>query len=328
MMTRALRAERARTRSFDTLGCYVTGGSEWSKHALFSAPSMSSVSLALAPGLSELASDYDVILSDVWGVVHNGVAASKEACEALARFRADSGTVILISNAPRPGTAVIRHLDSLGVPGESYDRIVTSGDVTRNIIANRLQHSVLHLGPERDASLFSGLPVRFAPLENADYVVCSGLYHDEWETPADYDDVLQRMLSLSLLMVCANPDIVVERGERLLYCAGALAERYAGMGGEVLYTGKPHRPIYEAALAQAFAARGREAPLSRFLAIGDSVRTDLAGAARLGMDCLFVTSGIHAEELGRRDHPDLAKLNHMFAAAGVWPRAVVRRLEW
>jgi HAD superfamily hydrolase (TIGR01459 family) len=276
-----------------------------------------------------LARDYDVLLCDVWGVVHNGVAAFTAACEALTRFRAGGGTVILITNAPRPGAAVQRILDRFGVPHDAYDAITTSGDVTRGMVEPRLSERVFHLGPRRDLPIFAGLDVIFAPPEIADYVVCSGLFDDATETPEDYRELLAALRARSLFMVCANPDIVVERGDTLLYCAGALADAYVALGGEALYCGKPHAPIYEAALGKAAAYRGGEVPaLNRVLAIGDSIRTDLKGAASFGVDCLFVISGIHAEEFGGREAPDLSGLNAMFAAAGVAPKAVTRRLEW
>ena len=276
-----------------------------------------------------LARDYDVLLCDVWGVVHNGLAAFPAACEALMRFRAGGGTTILITNAPRSGDAVARILDRLKVPREAYDAITSSGDVTRSIVKARLPESVFHLGPERDLSIFTGLDVRLAPAETADYVVCSGLFDDTTETPESYRGLLTALHARSLLMVCANPDIVVERGDTLVFCAGALADAYAARGGKVLYCGKPHAPIYELALATAAAQRrGKTRRPQRVLAVGDSVRTDLKGAAALGLDCMFITSGIHAEEYGSREAPDLAALNAMFAAAGVAPRGVMRELVW
>jgi HAD superfamily hydrolase (TIGR01459 family) len=284
--------------------------------------------IAFADRFSTLAADYDVVLCDVWGVIHNGVAAFPEACEALSRYRAGGGTVILITNAPRTGEAVSRQLDGLGVPREAYDGIVSSGDVTREVIAQRPGQSLFHLGPQRDISVFSGLDVRFAPVESADYVVCSGLFNDEVETAEDYRDLLGIMRARSLFMVCGNPDVVVERGEQLVYCAGAIADLYATLGGEVLYAGKPHPPIYRNALQKAEIRRAGPAPLLRVLAIGDSLRTDLKGAAALGIDCLFVTAGIHAEELGGRDNPDRSALERIFAQAGLWPKAVTRRLVW
>lgn len=276
-----------------------------------------------------LARDYDVLLSDVWGVVHNSLAAFAPACDALVRFRQAGGTVILITNAPRPSAAVAGILDGLGVPRAAYDAITSSGDVTRGFVKSRLGQRVFHLGPPRDLPIFDGLDVTLAPPEAADYVVCSGLFDDTTETPDNYRDMLAAMRRRALFMVCANPDIVVERGEHLVYCAGALADAYAALGGEVLYCGKPHAPIYQAALEVAAGARGGAAvPKERVLAIGDSVRTDLTGATAFGLDSIFVTSAIHADEYGGRHTPDLDALKAIFAAAGVAPRAVMRRLIW
>ena len=286
-------------------------------------------SVPLVDHLAPLVRDYDVLLCDVWGVVHNGIAAFPDACEALARFRRIGGTAILVTNAPRPGASVVRILDRLGVPHEAYDAIVSSGDVTRRIVESRLTESVYHIGPDRDLPIFTGLNVKFAPLETADYVVCTGLFDDTKETPESYRDSLARMRERGLFMVCANPDVVVERGDTLVYCAGALADAYAAAGGAVLYCGKPHAPIYETALGTAASLRGgTPPPLPRVLAIGDSVRTDLAGAAAFGLDCVFVTSRLHAEHYGSREAPDVAALNVMFKTAGVAPKAIMRGLVW
>jgi HAD superfamily hydrolase (TIGR01459 family) len=289
---------------------------------------MSAVLPPVIPHFSQLAPDYDALLCDVWGVVHNGISAFPESCDALMRTRARGGTVVLITNSPRPSEQVTRQLGRLHVPPETYDAIVSSGDVTRSVIKERQGQSLFHMGPERDNSIFTGLNVRFAPLESADYVVCSGLDDDDVETPDDYRSRLETMLKRRLFMVCGNPDVVVERGDRLVYCAGAIADLYQTMGGEVLYAGKPYRPIYDMALAKAEAAAGRRIALDKVLAVGDSVRTDLKGARTLGVDFLFVTSGIHAEELGGRERPDAAALNATFAAAGEMPKAVMRQLVW
>jgi HAD superfamily hydrolase (TIGR01459 family) len=290
-------------------------------------------SLALTDHFSTLAPHYDTILSDVWGVIHNGVASFPQACEALTRFRRQGGSVVLISNAPRPGNQVIHLLDHLDIPRETYDGIMTSGDVTRAMVGKRPGESVFLIGPERDHTIFTGLDAPFSSAEDAKYVVCTGLFDDEIETPDDYRELLAQLRARNLFMVCANPDIVVERGDRLIYCAGALADAYAALGGEVYYAGKPHRPLYDLALdetARVRAARALaiEVPLARTLAIGDSVRTDLKGAHDLGVDCLFVTAGIHADELGHRDDPDRSALSAMFSAAGHAPKAVTRRLVW
>jgi len=253
----------------------------------------------LVEGLSALAPHYALILSDVWGVLHNGLVAFAPASEALTRFRAGGGWVVLVSNAPRPGTGVAAQLDRVGVPRTAWDAIVTSGDLTRTAVIERDGQTVHHLGPARDRAIFDGLDVTFGDVEAADYVVCSGFRDDETETVEDYRGSLQRMRERDLWMICANPDLVVERGDRLVRCAGALAVAYEEIGGRAYYAGKPHRPVYEAALAMGAKLRGGKAiSLNRVLAVGDAMRTDIAGAAAFGIDSLLVARGIHAVELG------------------------------
>ena len=290
------------------------------------------VEAAVAPvaGLSRLAGRYDAVLCDVWGVIHNGVEAHRAAADALLRFR-ERGVVILVSNAPRPGAVVLPHLDSLGVPRGAYDGILTSGDLARRVLVEGAGQAVHHLGPERDLPLFEGLAVRFAPLESADIVICTGLVDDEREAAEDYRGRLEAMRARDLPMVCANPDIVVERGGQLIPCAGALAALYEEMGGSVLYTGKPHRPIYEAALERVAAAAGRPIDPARVLAIGDAIRTDIAGAAAFGLDALLIARGIHAEELGLLSAAtglNPAEVERWLAAQGVRPIGFMDRLAW
>jgi len=277
---------------------------------------------------ASIASDYDVVLSDVWGVVHNGVAAFPDACDALTRFRAAGGTVVLITNAPRPNGVVVAQLAQFGAPRTIYDGIVSSGDVTRDEIAKRPGQTIFHIGPERDLAIFEGLDVTFAGVDTADYVVCSGLFNEETETEQSYRGLLGQMLSRNLFMICGNPDVIVERGEQVLYCAGAIADLYKKMGGAVLYAGKPYAPIYDLALKLAQEKRGKEVDRSRVLAIGDSVRTDFTGASSYGIDCLFVTAGIHAAEFGGREDPDPDAVERVLIAAGGKPRAIARRLKW
>ncbi len=296
--------------------------------AASAAPCRMPASPSFIENFAPLARGYDVVLSDVWGVVHNGVTAFADACDALTRFRAGGGTVLLITNAPRPAGVVVRLLDKLAVPHAAYDGIVSSGDVTQDVMLARRNQRVFTIGPQRDLPTFTELGSTVAPVETADYVVCTGLFDDDTETPEDYRGLLTQLRERDMFMVCANPDLVVERGERLVYCAGAIADLYASLGGQVLYAGKPHRPIYQTALAKAAKARGAPTPLARVLAIGDSVRTDLAGATAFGIDCLFVTAGIHAEELGGRENPDAALLQGIFAGAKTYPKAVMRRLVW
>jgi len=275
--------------------------------------------------LRDLVAGKDVVLSDIWGVVHNGLESFPEACEALHRYRSGGGTVILITNAPRPADSVQRQLRKLGVADDVYNAIVSSGDLTRHYVAGHPGGKVFWLGPERDNSIYRGLELTLSPLEQADYIICTGLFDDETETPEDYRPMMLQARGRNLPLICANPDIVVERGDRLIYCAGAIAELYRELGGEVIFYGKPHRPIYERAMQLASEHVSHAIAPQRVLAIGDSVRTDLAGAHGFGIDCLFVTRGIHSEEFEGIDQLDPASVKELF---GHPPRALIRELKW
>jgi HAD superfamily hydrolase (TIGR01459 family) len=275
--------------------------------------------------LRDLIDGVDVVLSDIWGVVHNGLVSFPEACEALHQFRKQGGTVIMITNAPRPADSVQRQLRKFGVADETYDSIVTSGDLTRHFVAGHPDRKVFWLGPEKHDSIHRGLSPVMTPLEQADYIICTGPFDDETESAEDYRAMMQQARERKLMMICANPDIVVERGDRLVYCAGAIAELYRELGGEVIFYGKPHRPIYERAMELAAERRGSAIELNRVLAIGDSVRTDLTGAHGFGIDCLFMTRGIHAEDFEGIDQLDPASVKELF---GHPPKALMRDLRW
>ncbi|PSC04590.1 TIGR01459 family HAD-type hydrolase [Alsobacter soli] len=280
-------------------------------------------------GVRDWIGQFDLILCDIWGVLHDGLRAHPGAGEALTRFREGGGTVVLVSNAPRPALSVVPHLDQLGVVRSAWDGAVTSGDVTRSMLEERAGAPYYWLGPDRDAPLFRGLSAKQAPLEEAELLVCTGLIDDETETPADYRELLAKAKARDLPFVCANPDLVVERGSDLIYCAGALAEAYEAIGGPTLYAGKPHAPIYKAARDIAASIRKERTPVERILAIGDALRTDVAGANLLGCSSLFVARGIHTHELGIADRPlheeGLAKL---LAGATVRPTAAIDKLVW
>ena len=283
------------------------------------------MTLRFVERLRDLVDGVEVILSDIWGVVHNGLEAFPEACEALHTYRKRGGTVILITNAPRPADSVQRQLQKLHVADDTYDAIVSSGDLTRHYVADHPGRKVFWLGPERDNSIHRGLNPVLSPLEQADYIVCTGLIDDETESAEDYRPMMQKALQRKLPLICANPDIVVERGDRLIYCAGAIAELYRELGGEVIFYGKPHRPIYERAMALAGKRQGHPIDRKKVLAIGDSVRTDLTGAREFGIDCLFVTRGIHAEEFEGLDQLDPKSVTELF---GHPPKALMRELKW
>jgi len=286
----------------------------------------------LIDGLKAVADRYDVVLCDVWGVVHNGLVAYEAAADALVRFRDTGGRVVLISNAPRPGAAVASQLDRLGVPRAAYDAVVPSGDITRASVEERLDRVLPHMGPPRDLPIFEGLPVRFGSIAEADYVVCSGFdAEDEGrESVEDYRQRLEAMRARNLFMLCANPDLVVERGHDLIPCAGAIAQAYEAMGGEVYYAGKPHRPVYEQAIALAARlAGGQSVPRERVLAIGDAIRTDIAGAAAFGIDSILIARGIHAQDLGLHLGPLVSQsVQDWIAQQDARPDAVMDLLVW
>lgn len=277
-----------------------------------------------------LAPRYDLVLCDIWGVLHNGMKGSAAAADALMRARAAGSTVILVSNAPRPKEGVARILDGFDIPRGAYDDIVTSGDVTTRLLRGRRGARLYHLGPDRDLGIYEGLGVVLGGLDEAELIVCTGLFDDTTETPEDYAPTLKTAKARSLPFICANPDIVVERGGDLIWCAGAIAEAYAERGGDVVYCGKPHLPIYETAFEVARGLRGAPVEKPRILAIGDALRTDLAGALGAGVDCLFVAAGIHAGELGldKGEEVNPSALASLFESGPGLPVAVTTRLAW
>lgn len=272
-----------------------------------------------------VSSNYDAVLCDVWGVLHNGQTAWNGASQALIAARQAGKTVVLITNSPRPNKGVRQQLGILGVPEDAYDAIATSGDVTQTLISQAARRQ-FHLGPDRDLALFDGLDVELVDEFEASAIVCTGLFDDEHETPDDYEEMLMRMRGRNLPFICANPDIVVERGDRLVYCAGALARRYGLMGGRTLIAGKPHRPIYELAMKLVAQARGTKVTRAKTIVIGDGITTDVKGAMDNDFDLLFVTDGIHAREYGEHGAPDMEKLRQFLDDFGAAPVAVMTKL--
>lgn len=274
-------------------------------------------------GLKQLAGAYDALLCDVWGVLHNGVGAFPAAVEALQRFRSGGGRVVLVTNAPRPNGPIREQLRRLNVPDDAYDAVVTSGDVTRDVISQRPGVRLLHLGPDRDLPFYEGLDAVFASEDAAELVSCTGLVDDESETPEDYRALFQRLVARGLTLVCANPDLVVERGHKLVYCAGALARLYTELGGQAVLVGKPHAPIYAAARAAVAELGG-----AKLLAIGDGLPTDIRGAVDNGVPALFVTGGIHAADFGPASEPDAGRVAARLKAEGLSAVAFMPCLAW
>ena len=274
--------------------------------------------------LSDLAPRYEALLCDAWGVIHNGVELFAGAGEALCAFREQYGPVIILTNAPRPSSIIPGQLDRLGLPREAYDAVVTSGDATRTAISDRLPAPAFRIGPEKDDPLFDGLEINFVDLESAQFIICTGLVDDQREHPDDYAPVLKKAAERDLVMICANPDIVVNWGGRIIWCAGALAEIYATLGGKVIFGGKPHAPIYELAERKVADILGRPVNREKLLAIGDGPATDIAGANRHEIDAIYVAGagGIHEGET------DEASIAARLSQHGAHAAGFMEALRW
>jgi HAD superfamily hydrolase (TIGR01459 family) len=284
----------------------------------------------IIPGLAAVADRYDVVLCDVWGVIHNGRESSAAACEALVRFQKHRGPVVLISNAPRPSSAVEPQLDALGVPRDAWSAFVTSGDATRALLGAMAPGPVWKIGAAWDEPLYDDLDLAFGGPGDAAFISCTGLENDEAETPEDYRQRLTLAAARKLPMVCANPDRQVHRGKQLIWCAGGLADLYETLGGgPVTMAGKPHAAIYELALAQAERLMGHPVDRVRVLCIGDGAPTDLAGANRQGLDVLFVAGGLHGEQvLNAAGGLDQAQLSGWLEANAVSATSALPSLAW
>ena len=273
---------------------------------------------------------YDALFCDVWGVLHNGRTAYAEAGEALARLRAGGATVVLVSNAPVPADGVERVLERTGVRRDAWDAIVSSGDIALAHIAERGYRLLHRVGPaRRDSRLFQRLPGPPAALHEADAIVCTGLVDDANEQVESYRPLIETGVSRRLPFVCANPDLVVDVGDKRYLCAGSIAAEYERCGGPVFWAGKPHPSAYAAALRRATELRGSEPARTRILAIGDAVRTDLAAAQGMGIDALFIASGIHNDAVMANGSIDPERLAAVFAPPGTPPAiAAMPRLRW
>jgi HAD superfamily hydrolase (TIGR01459 family) len=280
----------------------------------------------LISGLSDIASSHDALICDVWGVVHDGKRHHPAAADALIRFKQQHGPVVLLTNAPRVPAEVALQCASYGLPSDCYDAIVSSGGAAREELERRSTGRTLplyYIGPDRDLPMIEGLDVRRTDIAQADVALAIGLRDDLTETPDDYGGELQALAARGLTMLCANPDLVVHRGERLVYCAGALAQAYEAIGGRVVYYGKPHLPVYESALATLTTLLGR-AP-RRPLAVGDGLLTDIKGANAAGLEALFIADGVHGEEIGPYSAQHLSDLFGRFGAAA---GSATRKLAW
>ncbi len=285
--------------------------------------------------LDEISENYDVVFCDLWGCLHNGIAPFPAAVEALERFRDKGGIILLLTNSPRPKASVIEQLDSIGVDRGLYHEVASSGDSARAALGSgSFGRRVYHLGPERDLPFFEpsefipGLKdIQRVPLAAAESVVCTGLFDDQTETPDNYSAILLEAKNRGLRLVCANPDVMVDRGDKRIYCAGAIAGAYTERGGESLYFGKPHPPIYDLARNRLTQFAGKVIEDKRILCIGDGINTDIRGGVGEDLDCLFITGGLAARETGTDGQPNPEKLEGFLRKAQMTVTAAIGHLR-
>lgn len=279
--------------------------------------------------LSDISDGYDAILCDLWGCYHNGVKPYAAAISACRQFRDQGGTVILLTNAPRPAVSVKTFLDRIGAPKDSFDAIVSSGEACRAaLVGGEHGRAFCYVGPERDLHMLVDVGLAPAPLDQAEAILLTGLRDDTTEVPADYDADIAAWAERGLTVLCANPDIIVDRGEQRLWCAGAIAQRYEEAGGKVIWFGKPHRPVYDLCFDVLNRHRQEDVPKRRVLAIGDGIKTDVKGGIDAGLDMLFVTGGLASNDFGNDvENPEQAALTQFLSDHRLAPRFAIGRLR-
>jgi len=248
-------------------------------------------------GISEISDKFDVYFIDLWGVIHNGVQCYPEALKVLEKLKEQNKKIVLISNAPRPAAVVKVFLETIGLKSSGYDFLVTSGDITREYISlNSSKKNFYHLGPTRDIDLFKDLNVSLTSKEECEEIICTGLVSDEEEKLQDYKTLLDFFLNKKIPLICANPDEVVARGEKIVFCAGALANQYKQEGGVVRYFGKPYSEIYSFALKKIRAHKDfKDKKEINTLVIGDNIKTDIKGANLSNLDSVLILNGIYKD---------------------------------
>lgn len=272
--------------------------------------------------LADLHGRYDALFCDIWGVIHNGHGPYPGAVPALQAARAAGLKVVLISNVPKPRDPIPGQLDRLGVPRDAWDSIVTSGDAIRAEIRARAPGPAFCIGHAGDRVLWADLGLEEVPFEAAAMLVVAGIDHaDQPDAVARATPMLEAARARQLPFLCANPDRQVRVGSQLIWCAGALADAYSALGGEVILAGKPHAPIYALARAEVPGV-----PDARILAIGDGISTDVLGADREGLDCLFIAGGLLGDGLMEAGTLDLVKVSAALTAAGTHAQYVMAGL--
>jgi HAD superfamily hydrolase (TIGR01459 family) len=284
--------------------------------------------ISLLPGLSNVALNYDAVFCDVWGVIHDGKKAFKDAVAALREFRTNHGPVILITNAPVPNDRVTQLFPRLGVPDDCYDDVVSSGDATRNELKRVAPGPVYRIEYKEDRGLYAGLPLQFTDDPAVAKVIsCTSLREYPNGHPETYRDELKRLAAHNLPMICANPDVQFRHGDTLVWSAGSLAAIYEQEGGKVIRPGKPDEPIYRLAFERAAAIARKPILPARTLAIGDGPATDVLGAMRQGIDALFIGGGIHGHAM-EEGEAFLRSAVKVLKAEGVEARYAMPELRW
>jgi HAD superfamily hydrolase (TIGR01459 family) len=285
----------------------------------------------LLSGLSEIAADYDAVFCDIWGVIHNGREHFPAAYDALRRFKAEVGPVILISNSPRPYGALTKQLTELGVHDDGFSGVVSSGDATRIFLRQHAPSGpAFVIGAERDTHIYAGIDIDLSGTpETAAFISCTGLFDDENDALEIYDAPLKACAARGIAMICANPDRIVQRGDRIIYCAGTLADMYEAMGGKVIMAGKPYAPIYDLCYQALSQITAKPADKLRILAIGDGLPTDVLGANDQGLDLVFIAAGIHAVEATNAEGQlDPVLLSEVLASQNAHAKYVASTLSW
>ncbi len=282
-------------------------------------------------GLSAVADQYDAVFCDIWGVIHNGRQHFSPAYEALRRFKAERGPVILISNSPRPKDSLVSQLASLGIMEDGFSDVVSSGDATREYLRKFAPSGpAWRIGDPREQSLYDGIDIDLSGTpETAAFISCTSPFDDENDTLDQYQHAFTIAAQRKIVMICANPDKVVQRGDKIIMCAGSLADLYASLGGPVVMAGKPYAPIYDMCYAALDTLTGTPHDKRRILAIGDGLPTDVLGANGQGLDLVFIAAGIHAADATGPDGKlDPLLLKTMLDVETAEAKYVAKALRW
>lgn len=269
---------------------------------------------------AEISHNYDALICDVWGVLHNGQKLFDGVEECLKRFKKENKIIILLSNAPRPSLYVKKMLDNLNFNEECYDKIITSGDLTKKSLnSNIFGRNCYHIGPDRDLNIFDDVEVSRVEFEAADFIFVTGLFDDENEDENDYLELLLLAKERGMKLICANPDLLVQRGNKLIPCAGSISKKYYDMGGESINIGKPYSPIFEEAISSI--NRLNNLVDNKIMVIGDGLDTDIKGANIVGLDSLLVLGGLFSNN--SRD-----KILESIENKGIYPNYYINELIW